>query len=89
MAVFNRYLFFREQVARHGIDWVWWVWATLGNTLLVLRHPRRRGWRGLGRGYRAVWRHLTRGEMPGQTTSRTAPVPGEEAIGLSARLGRR
>jgi GT2 family glycosyltransferase len=57
MAIFNRYLFFREHVRRRPADWLAWGWATLGHTLLVARHPRERGLRGALAGLAAVLRH--------------------------------
>ena len=64
MAVFNKYLFFREQVARRPADWLWYAWASLGDLLTRLRAPRRRGLRGLLRGTRHVLRHVRRGALP-------------------------
>ena len=64
MAVFNRYLFFREHVARGPVDWIAYAWASAGEMLLVLRSPAARGVRGALAGYRAVHRHLSRGQLP-------------------------
>jgi hypothetical protein len=74
MAVFNRYLFFREQIARGWLDWMCWAWANVGSACLVLRAPRRRGARGLLRGYRAVARHLMRGDLPSRDRPAADPV---------------
>ena len=64
MAVFNRYLFFREHVARGPVDWIAYAWASAGEMLLILRSPRARGVRGALSGYRAVLRHLSRRQLP-------------------------
>jgi GT2 family glycosyltransferase len=64
MAVFNRYLFFREHVARGPVDWVAYVWSSVGGMLLILRDPRACGVRGALSGYRAVLRHVHRRELP-------------------------
>jgi len=61
MAVRNRFVFFRDQVARGPLDWAAYAWSSLGELLLVLRAPRRRGLAGLVRGYAAVARDLRRG----------------------------
>jgi GT2 family glycosyltransferase len=58
MAVFNRYLFFREHVARGALDWLAYAWSSIGAMLLALRDPRARGARGAISGYAAVLRHL-------------------------------
>jgi GT2 family glycosyltransferase len=60
MAVFNRYLFFREHVARGMLDWLAYAWSAIGSMLLNLRDPRARGIRGAISGYGAVLRHLHR-----------------------------
>jgi len=57
MAVFHRYLFFREHVRRRPTDWLAWSWATLGHVLLVARRPRERGLAGALAGLAAVLRH--------------------------------
>src|SRR5262249_14365311 len=64
MAVFNRYLFFREHVARSPADWLAYVWSSVGGMLLILRDPSARGARGALSGYRAVLRHVHRHELP-------------------------
>jgi succinoglycan biosynthesis protein ExoA len=64
MAVFNRYLFFREHLARGPVDWMAYVWSSIGGTLLILRDPSARGVRGTLAGYRAVLRHLRRHQLP-------------------------
>jgi succinoglycan biosynthesis protein ExoA len=58
MAVYNRYLFFREHVAHGVFDWVAYAWSAIGAMLLSLRDPRGRGVRGATSGYLAVFRHL-------------------------------
>ena len=65
MAVFNRYLFFREHVARGPGDWIAYVWASAGEMLLILRSPGARGVRGALSGYRAILRHLSRRSASG------------------------
>jgi len=69
MAVFNRYLFFREHVARRPVDWVAYAWASAGEMLLILRSPGARGVRGALSGYRAVLRHLSRRQLPASLRS--------------------
>lgn len=64
MAVFNRYLFFREHVARGPLDWLAYGWSSAGGMLLMLRDPGARGVRGALTGYRAVLRHLRRHQLP-------------------------
>jgi glycosyltransferase involved in cell wall biosynthesis len=64
MAVFNRYLFFREHLARGPVDWMVYVWSSIGGMLLILRDPTARGVRGTLAGYRAVLRHLRRHQLP-------------------------
>ena len=64
MAVFNRYLFFREQLARGPVDWMLYVWSSIGGMLLILRDPTARGFRGTLAGYCAVLRHLRRHQLP-------------------------
>jgi succinoglycan biosynthesis protein ExoA len=64
MAVFNRYLFFREHVARGPVDWMAYVWSSAGELLLILRCPGARGVRGALSGYRAVLRHLSGRQFP-------------------------
>jgi succinoglycan biosynthesis protein ExoA len=58
MAVFHRYLFFRENVARRPTDWVAWAWALVGTVLWTLRHPSGGRLAGLLRGYARVARDL-------------------------------
>src|SRR5262249_58623071 len=43
MAVFNRYLFFRDHLARGPVDWLAYVWSSAGDILLVLPSPGARG----------------------------------------------
>jgi glycosyltransferase involved in cell wall biosynthesis len=64
MAVFNRYLFFREHLARGPVDWIAYVWSSLGAMLLTLRDPGGRGLRGALTGYRAILSHLHRDRLP-------------------------
>jgi succinoglycan biosynthesis protein ExoA len=64
MAVFNRYLFFRDHLARGPVDWLAYVWSSAGDMLLVLRSPGARGARGALSGYRAVLRHLSGRRVP-------------------------
>ncbi len=64
MAVFNRYLFFREHLARGPVDWIVYAWSSLGAMLLILRDPAARGLRGALTGYRAILRHLHRHQLP-------------------------
>jgi succinoglycan biosynthesis protein ExoA len=64
MAVFNRYLFFREHLARGPVDWIVYAWSSLGTMLLILREPRARGLRGALTGYRAILSHLHRDRLP-------------------------
>ena len=68
MAVFNRYLFFREHVARGPLDWIAYVWSSAGAMLLILRDPGARGVRGALTGYRAVLRHLHRRPASGRAS---------------------
>ena len=68
MAVFNRYLFFREHVAHGPVDWIVYVWSSIGGMLLILRDPTR-GFRGTLAGYRAVLRHLRRRQLPASLRS--------------------
>ena len=79
MAVFNKYLFVRECVARGPLDWLAYAWAGLGDALLRLRAPRTRGLRGLVRGYRLVWRHLISGELPASHAGGAADLPAAAA----------
>ena len=58
MAVFHRYLFFRENVAQRATDWVAWAWALVGTVLWTLRHPGGGRFSGLLCGYARVARHL-------------------------------
>src|SRR5262249_42693013 len=51
MAVFNRYLFFREHLARGPVDWLAYLWSSIGGMLLILRDPSARGLRGTLAGY--------------------------------------
>jgi GT2 family glycosyltransferase len=69
MAVYNRYLFFREHVARGVFDWVAYAWSSIGAMLLNLRDPNTRGVRGATAGYRAVFRHLRRRQPAAIPTS--------------------
>jgi len=69
MAVFNRYLFFREHLARGPVDWMLYVWSSIGGMLLILRDPTARGFRGTLAGYRAVLRHLRRHQLPARLCS--------------------
>jgi glycosyltransferase involved in cell wall biosynthesis len=64
MSIFNKYLFFREQVARTPIDWLVYAWATLGGILIRLRAPSVRGMRGVVRGHVLIARHLATGALP-------------------------
>ncbi|HJW68990.1 MAG TPA: glycosyltransferase, partial [Candidatus Binatia bacterium] len=64
MAVFNRYLFFRDHLARGPVDWLAYLWSSAGDMLLVLRSPGARGARGALSGYRAVLRHLSGRRVP-------------------------
>jgi succinoglycan biosynthesis protein ExoA len=76
MAVFNRYLFFREHVARGLLDWIAYAWSSIGAMLLTLRDPRARGVRGALSGYGAVLRHLHRRRLPAKLTSEPMPADG-------------
>ena len=69
MAVFNRYLFFREHVAHGPVDWIAFAWSSIGGMLLILRDPTARGFRGTLAGYRAVLRHLGRHQLPASPRS--------------------
>jgi succinoglycan biosynthesis protein ExoA len=60
MAVYNRYLFFREHVAHGLFDWVAYAWSSIGAMLLSLRDPHARGVWGATSGYRAVFHDLRR-----------------------------
>ena len=73
MSIFNKYLFFREHVAHNPIDWVAFLWASLGGVALRLRAPAARGLRGVARGYWLVTRHLLTGALPPEPT--TTPPP--------------
>ena len=64
MAVFNRYLFFRDHLARGPVDWLAYVWSSVGDMLLLLREPGARGARGALSGYRAVLRDLSGRQVP-------------------------
>jgi len=77
MAVFNRYLFFREHVARGPVDWMAFVWSSIGGLLLILRDPTARGFRGTLAGYRAVLRHLRRRQFP--VTLRSQPMLADDS----------
>ena len=68
MAVFNRYLFFREHLARGPADWIAYAWSSLGAMLLILRDPAARGLRGALTGYRAILRHLHRRSAAGRAS---------------------
>jgi succinoglycan biosynthesis protein ExoA len=76
MAVFNRYLFFRENLAHGPVDWMIYVWSSIGGMLLVLRDPTARGVRGTLAGYRAVLRHLHRHQLPAGLRSQPMPADG-------------
>ena len=77
MAVFNRYLFFREHLARGPVDWMLYVWSSIGGMLLILRDPTARGFRGTLAGYRAVLRHLRRHQLPARL--RSQPMLADES----------
>jgi len=64
MSIFNKYLFFREHVARNPLDWLAYAWATLGGILIRLRAPGARGLRGVVRGHALIARHLATGALP-------------------------
>jgi glycosyltransferase involved in cell wall biosynthesis len=64
MSIFNKYLFFRERVARGPLDWAAFAWATLGGIALRLRDPVHRGMRGVVRGHWLVLRHCLTGALP-------------------------
>jgi GT2 family glycosyltransferase len=64
MAVFNKYLFVRDCVARRRLDWLAFAWAALGDAMLRVRAPRDRGFAGLLRGWALVWRHVRHGALP-------------------------
>jgi len=76
MSIFNRYLFFREEVARRPLDWVAYGWAAFGDLLTRLRAPRERALHGLARGYGLVLRHALRGALPAEQRSREPQCPG-------------
>ena len=77
MAIFNRYLFFREHVARGPADWIVYAWSSIGGMLLILRDPTARGLRGTLAGYRAVLRHLRRHQLP--STLRSRPMLADDS----------
>jgi succinoglycan biosynthesis protein ExoA len=79
MAVFNRYLFFRDHLARGPVDWLAYVWSSAGDMLLVLRSPGARGARGALSGYRAVLRHLSGRRLPAGLRSETMPADGSRS----------
>lgn len=58
MAVRNHFAFFREQVARTPADWLFYIWAELGNLLWTLRHPGEGRLRGFLRGQVRSFRQL-------------------------------
>jgi glycosyltransferase involved in cell wall biosynthesis len=81
MAVFHRYLFFREHVARTWLDGVAWGWAALGGLLRALRHPRHGRLAGTLRGFARAVRHLV-GSRDDETPATRLPpvvVPGGRA----------
>jgi GT2 family glycosyltransferase len=86
MAAFNKYLFFRECVARRPVDWLVYAWAGVGDALLRLRAPRARGLRGVLRGYRLVWRHLTCGELPASYVVAATAGRARDAVASSATM---
>jgi GT2 family glycosyltransferase len=90
MAVFNRFLFVREVRARGPLDWLAYAWSALGEVLLVLRAPRRRGFRGLVRGYGAVLRHLLAGDedATGTPAVRDPGVPDRGRAAPAVRASR-
>lgn len=72
MAVLNRFLFFREEVARGPLDWLAYAWSCVGETLLIVRAPKERGLLGLLHGYGAILRHLAhRDVMAADSRSRS------------------
>src|SRR5262245_35300764 len=79
MAVFNRYLFFRDHLARGPVDWLAYVWSSAGDMLLLLRSPGTRGARGALSGYRAVLRHLSGRRVPAGPRPETMPAHGSRS----------
>jgi succinoglycan biosynthesis protein ExoA len=72
MSIFNKYLFFREHVARSPLDWLVYAWATLGGVLIRLRAPGARGMRGVFRGHALIARHLATGALPPEPVRESA-----------------
>jgi glycosyltransferase involved in cell wall biosynthesis len=58
MAVFNVFLFFRDDVVTHPLQWLAYFWSCIGDLILRLTAPRRHSIRGLINGYGRVLRHL-------------------------------
>jgi GT2 family glycosyltransferase len=79
MAVFNRYLFFREHVARGPVDWMAYAWSSAGELLLLLRRPGARGVRGALSGYRAAFRHVSGRQRAVRLRSEPVPADGSRA----------
>lgn len=70
MAVLNRFLFVREQLARGPIDWLCFAWAAIGDLLWTMRHPAGGQLAGRVRGYTRVLAGAVRlrgGAAPGGT----------------------
>jgi glycosyltransferase involved in cell wall biosynthesis len=75
MAVFNVYLFFREDVVTHPLQWLAYLWSCLGDLLLRLPAPRRRSLAGLIDGYGRVLRDVrTRAEREAAAAAVSYPV---------------
>jgi GT2 family glycosyltransferase len=90
MSAFNKYLFFREHVARGPLDWLPFVWSTIGRVLLRLRNPGRRGLRGMVRGHWLVLRHLATGRGAVRPVCRaTAAGTHGQAVRVRRRAGAR
>ena len=79
MAVFNRYLFFREHLVRAPVDWLAYAWSSAGDMLLILRRPGARGARGALSGYRAVLRHLRGRRVPEDPRPETMVADGSRS----------
>ena len=82
MAIFNAYLFFREQVARSPIDWLAYAWATLGGSALAVTHARDVG--RMARGHWLVVRHLLTGVLPAEPSPAPPPParPGRPSVSV-------
>jgi glycosyltransferase involved in cell wall biosynthesis len=84
MSTFNKYLFFRDRVARHPLDWLAYLWAAMGGVAFRIRSPRERGLAGLVRGYGLVLGHACFGTLPPPPTPapQTRPLPARPFVSV-------